>query len=253
MARLLAPIDDPRLAEFVAHLNEINELAERSPGFVWRLRTDSGNATDVVYNDDLFMIVNMSVWHSVEALRDYTYTSKHVEVFRRRAEWFERPAKPHYCLWWVPMGHVPTVAEARKRLEQYQAHGRLRRRFDFRGGIRRRSWWGQGGRLRVLRVEPCGVAGAGWFSPGPVLPRVAWITGVGAPGGAGWGGSCGGRKWGQPSLSARGLPEGWDCIRWGQAKTAPISVSGLLLGGGRRAGCRRCGSTRLRAGCPRGV
>ena len=104
IARLLAPIDDPRLADFVAQLDSINALAEQSPGFVWRLKTEAGNATDVVFNDDPFVIVNMSVWESVESLRDYTYSSKHIEVFRRRAEWFEKPAKPTYCLWWAPVG-----------------------------------------------------------------------------------------------------------------------------------------------------
>ena len=123
IARLLAPIDDPRIADFVAQLDEINKLAEQSPGFVWRLKSDSGNATDVVFNDDPFVIVNMSVWESIEALRGYAYTSKHVDVFRRRAEWFEKMDKPQYCLWWVPGGHIPPVAEARERLEHYQQHG----------------------------------------------------------------------------------------------------------------------------------
>jgi heme-degrading monooxygenase HmoA len=123
IARLIAPIDDPRIAEFVAQLDPVNALAENAPGFVCRLKSDAGNATDIVYNDDPFVIVNMSVWESVEALRDFTYTSKHIDVFRKRAEWFERMTKPHYCLWWVPAGHVPTVAEGRERLEHYQEHG----------------------------------------------------------------------------------------------------------------------------------
>jgi len=82
-----------------------------------------GNATDVPYNDDPFVLVNMSVWKSVEALRDYVYRSRHVEVLRDRAKWFEKMEKPYYCLWWVPAGHIPTVAEARERLEHYQRHG----------------------------------------------------------------------------------------------------------------------------------
>ena len=131
IARLVAPIDDPRIADFVGQLDEINALAEKSPGFVWRLKSDSNNATDVVYNEDPFVIVNMSVWESVEALRDYTYTSKHIEVFRRRAEWFEKHAKPHYCLWWIPAGHVPTVAEARERLDHYQQNGATQNSFWF--------------------------------------------------------------------------------------------------------------------------
>ena len=131
IARLLAPIDDPRIADFVAQLDEINFLADQSPGFVWRLKSDSGNATDLAYNDDPFVIVNMSVWESIEALRDYAYTSKHVDVFRRRAEWFEKASKPHYCLWWIPAGHIPTVAEARERLELYQRHGATPESFWF--------------------------------------------------------------------------------------------------------------------------
>src|SRR5271170_5490009 len=98
IGRLIAPIDDPRIAGFVAQLDPINALAEQSRGFVWRLQSASGNATDLVYNDDPFVIVNMSVWQSLESLRDYVYASKHIEVFRDRAKWFEKMEEPHYCL-----------------------------------------------------------------------------------------------------------------------------------------------------------
>ena len=118
VGRLIAPIDDPRIAEFVSQLDPIN-----APGFVWRLQSTSGNATDIAYNDDPFMIVNMSVWESIEALRDYAYRSDHISVFRDRAKWFEKMDKPNYCLWWVLEGHRPTVAEGRERLERYQTHG----------------------------------------------------------------------------------------------------------------------------------
>ena len=107
----------------MAQLDEVNALADSAPGFVWRLQSSSGNATDVPYNDDPFVLVNMSVWESVEALRNYVYRSRHVEVLRDRAQWFEKMEKPHYCLWWVPEGHIPTVTEARERLEHYQTHG----------------------------------------------------------------------------------------------------------------------------------
>lgn len=123
IARLIAPIDDPRIADFVAQLDTINALAERSPGFVWRLKSEAGNATDIVYNDDPFVIPNMSVWESIETLRNYVYTSQHIGVLRDRAKWFEKMDKPHYCLWWIPAGHIPTVGEARERLEHYQQHG----------------------------------------------------------------------------------------------------------------------------------
>jgi len=131
IGRLVAPIDDPQIAEFVAQLDTINSLAEASPGFVWRLKSDSGNATDIAYNDDPFVIVNMSVWESLEALRDYVYRSQHTHVLIDRAKWFEKMEKPHYCLWWIPADHVPTVAEGRERLEHYQLHGPTSHSFWF--------------------------------------------------------------------------------------------------------------------------
>ncbi|MGC4053108.1 MAG: DUF3291 domain-containing protein [Paludibaculum sp.] len=131
IARLVAPLDDPRISAFVSQLDEINALAESSPGFVWRLKSDSGNATDIAYSEDPFVIVNMSVWTSVDALRDFTYSTRHVEVFRDRSLWFERMETPHYCLWWIPAGHVPTVAEGRERLQHYQRHGATPHSFWF--------------------------------------------------------------------------------------------------------------------------
>jgi hypothetical protein len=123
IGRLIAPIDDPRIAEFVAQLEPINALADQAPGFVWRLQSASGNATDIAYNDDPSIMLNMSVWESLEALRDYAYKSEHMKVLRDRAKWFEKMDKPYYCLWWVLAGHIPTVAEGRERLEHYQKHG----------------------------------------------------------------------------------------------------------------------------------
>jgi hypothetical protein len=98
IARLLAPLDDPQIAGFVAELDSVNALADAAPGFVWRLQSASGNATDVPYNDDPFVIVNMSVWDSIESLPKYVYASRHIEIFRQRAKWFEKMEKPNYCL-----------------------------------------------------------------------------------------------------------------------------------------------------------
>ncbi len=123
IGRLIAPIDDPKIAEFVAELEPINALADQAPGFVWRLQSESGNATDIAYGDDPFIIVNMSVWQSIEALRYFAYTSDHACVFRDRAKWFEKMGKPHYCLWWIRAGHIPTLAEGRERLRHYQSNG----------------------------------------------------------------------------------------------------------------------------------
>jgi len=90
IARLVVPLDDPKIAEFVAQLEPINALADEASGFVWRLKSESGNATDIAYNDDPFFIVNISVWESIEALRTYAYKSDHARVFRDRAKWFEK-------------------------------------------------------------------------------------------------------------------------------------------------------------------
>ena len=123
IGRLIAPIDDPKIAEFVAQLDPINALADQAPGFVWRLQSGSGNATDIPYNDDPSIMVNMSVWESLEALRNYAYKSDHMKVLRDRAKWFVKMDKPIYCLWWIPAGHIPSVAEGRERLEHYQSRG----------------------------------------------------------------------------------------------------------------------------------
>lgn len=123
IGRLIAPIDDPRIAEFVSQLEPINALADKAQGFVWRLQSASGNATDIAYNDDPSIMLNMSVWESLEALRDYAYKSDHMKVLRDRAKWFEKMDKPYYCLWWIPAGHIPTAAEGRERLEHYQKYG----------------------------------------------------------------------------------------------------------------------------------
>ncbi len=133
IARLLHPLDHPQIAEFVAGLDEINRLAERSTGFVWRLKTDSGNATDVEHpwSADPFMLVNMSVWETPEDLRNYVYRSTHLDFYQKRSQWFEKPAEAHYVLWWIPAGHIPTLAEAQKRLEHYRRHGATPHAFWF--------------------------------------------------------------------------------------------------------------------------
>lgn len=131
IGRLVAPIDDPRLEGFVSQLDPVNKLAEESPGFVWRLQSESGNATDVPYNDDPTLLVNMSVWESIETLKAYVYQSRHLGVFKDRHKWFQKMDVPHYCLWWVPEGHIPTVAEGRERMEYYQKHGSTAEAFWF--------------------------------------------------------------------------------------------------------------------------
>lgn len=123
IGRLLAPLDAPEIAGFVGELDSINQLAEGSPGFIWRLQSDEGNATDLTYNEDPLTIVNLSVWDSIGSLKAFTYDSRHLQVFRNRSQWFHKMELPHYCLWWVPAGHRPDIAEARNRLENYQRYG----------------------------------------------------------------------------------------------------------------------------------
>ena len=132
IARFKAPIDDPSMAGFVEQLDPINELADGWPGFVWRLQTDEGNATAIRAFDDDLLLVNMSVWESVDALGEFVYRSGHVEVMRRRREWAERMAEAYMCLWWIPAGEIPTVEEAKERLYHLRRHGPTPHAFTFK-------------------------------------------------------------------------------------------------------------------------
>jgi hypothetical protein len=131
VAQLSAPLDAPRLADFVAALDPINALADGAPGFVWRLQTEDGDATAIRAFPDDRIIVNLSVWASVDALADFVYRSDHAGVMRRRREWFE-PMQVYVALWWVEAGHVPTVAEAKERLEHLEVNGNTPFAFTFR-------------------------------------------------------------------------------------------------------------------------
>lgn len=133
IARLLQPIDHPAISDFVNGLDEINSLAESSPGFIWRLKTDSGNATDIEHpwSSDPLILVNMSVWASPEDLKNFVYRSRHLEFYLRRPDWFEKPAEAHYVLWWVPAGHTPTLTEAKHRLDHYRLQGATPEAFWF--------------------------------------------------------------------------------------------------------------------------
>jgi len=123
VGRTVAPPDSPRLARFMAALDEVNARADTSPGFAWRLQSASGNATDIRASDDPNLLVNMSVWETIESLFNFVYRSAHTAVMARRREWFERPAEAYMVLWWVPAGHTPTVAEALERLERLRRNG----------------------------------------------------------------------------------------------------------------------------------
>ena len=122
IARLVAPLDSAALAPFVAALDEVNALADAAAGFVWRLADEGGNATALrPWGADV--IVNMSVWESVQALRDFVYGPRHAQVLRRRREWFAALGSPHLVLWWVPVEELPTLEQARARLDLLEANG----------------------------------------------------------------------------------------------------------------------------------
>jgi hypothetical protein len=122
---------DPVMAGFMARLADINALAEQSPGFVWRLQTEDGDATAVRPYDDPRIMINLSVWNDLTALRSYVYRSDHASVMKRRREWFERFERVYVALWWVPAGHHPSVAEAVERLAHLEHHGPTAFAFTF--------------------------------------------------------------------------------------------------------------------------
>lgn len=132
IARMKAPLESPVLAGFVARLAEINALADRSLGFVWRLQTPSGDATYLRPYDDDRILFNMSVWESVEALKHYVYKTAHVELLRQRNDWFEHFSGAYAALWWVPAGHIPGIDEAKKRLAHLDEHGPTQFAFTFK-------------------------------------------------------------------------------------------------------------------------
>jgi uncharacterized protein DUF3291 len=131
IAVMKEPLDSPRMADFVANLERINALAESSPGFVWRLKTEEGDATALRPLGDQ-TLVNMSVWKDVASLNQYVYKSAHVEIMRRRKEWFDRMREASIVLWWVPQGHRPSVLQAIERLELLRANGPSADAFTFR-------------------------------------------------------------------------------------------------------------------------
>jgi Domain of unknown function (DUF3291) len=135
IGRIRAPPDDPIMAGFRTQLDPINALADRSPGFVWRLQTEDGNAMAIRPYADERMAINMSVWESLEALQEFVYKSAHVAPLRDRKQWFEPIEGPILVLWWIPAGHIPTVEEARERLQHLKEHGPTPAAFTFRASL----------------------------------------------------------------------------------------------------------------------
>jgi hypothetical protein len=132
IGRVRAALDDPIMKGFKDQLDPINALADRSPGFVWRLQTEDGNAMAIRPYEDERMAINMSVWASLDALQQFVYKSAHVAPLKDRKQWFEPMDGPILALWWIPAGHIPTVAEAQERLAHLAQHGPTAHAFTFR-------------------------------------------------------------------------------------------------------------------------
>jgi hypothetical protein len=133
IGRIRAPLDDPLMDGFRSQLDVINRLADSTPGFVWRLQTEAGHAMAFrPFPDDDRMAINLSVWESHAALQEFVYRSAHVGPLRDRKQWFEPLEGPILALWWIPAGHIPTIAEALDRLRQLKERGPSREAFTFR-------------------------------------------------------------------------------------------------------------------------
>ena len=133
IGRMKAPLDDPSMHGFMSRIAGLNALADRSDGFVWRLQDGAGDGNTYLrpFDDDR-IIVNMSVWQSVEQLRAYTYNTAHAEVLRQRREWFEKFDRVFLALWWIPIGHIPTIDEAKERLASLETQGPTPFAFTFK-------------------------------------------------------------------------------------------------------------------------
>jgi hypothetical protein len=140
IGRIRYPIDDPRMAEFMTNLDLVNGIAERSTGFVWRFKDDGGNATNFRPFDDPSMLLNMSVWESIETLEKFVWQTLHKRFYGRKQEWFERSDSPHLVMWWIPVGHQPSIAEAIERLNHLREHGPSDHAFDWQYAAAAQLW-----------------------------------------------------------------------------------------------------------------
>lgn len=131
IAKMTVPLDDPRIQDFVDALDPVNAIADSTPGFVWRLKSDDGNAMGFEIYGDPGYLVNISVWESPDALREFVINGNHLAIMKRRAEWFEKSDLATMVLWWVPVGHTPSVAEAQDRLDRLRADGPTEYAFSF--------------------------------------------------------------------------------------------------------------------------
>lgn len=125
-------LDAPQIKDFVDNLDIVNTTAENTPGFVWRLKDDSGSATNIQAFDDPNMLVNMSIWRDVDSLKDFMFRTHHKGFMRRKGEWFHKLPQANYVMWWIEENHRPTIEEALHRLEHLREHGESAYAFSFK-------------------------------------------------------------------------------------------------------------------------
>lgn len=131
VAKALAEMDSKVMQGFVSRLDEINAIADAALGFVWRLQSEEGDSTSIRVFKDNLLLVNMSVWETFDDLKNYVYKSFHIELIRDREAWFSKMGKPHQALWWIPAGHIPSLEEAKEKLEYIRKHGPGKDAFTF--------------------------------------------------------------------------------------------------------------------------
>ena len=146
IGRPLHSLDDPRMSEFMDNLDRVNAIAERSPGFVWRLKDESNNATAIRPFDDANMLVNMSVWENVEALEQFVWATVHKQFYNRKGGWFESLPTPHFVMWPIPAEHIPDLTEAKARLHQLARNGDSDHAFG----------WGHLAHIKLWMSRKCG-------------------------------------------------------------------------------------------------
>ena len=131
IAEAKAEMDTEVMAGFVARLENINALADSSPGFIWRLQSEDGDSTAIRVFDSALLLINISVWETLESLKNFVYKSAHVELIQDRDAWFDKFKSAHQALWWIPEEHIPTVEEGKERLEHIQLNGPTEYAFTF--------------------------------------------------------------------------------------------------------------------------
>jgi len=135
IAKAKYSLEAPEIKEFVDNLEPVNKLAESSSGFIWRLQDESGDATSITAFSDPDIIVNMSVWDSIESLKNFMFRTHHRDFLRRKKEWFHQIPDDSYVLWWVPKNHIPTLQEAVEKLEFLRRNGDTPYAFTFKSNF----------------------------------------------------------------------------------------------------------------------